>query len=277
MINKIELENKRTFVIGDIHGDLDMLKTHITNDEDIRNCNLIIAGDIGLGFKKTKTHFEEYHLLNKWLNEKGINLYLIRGNHDKPEYFNSQLIELSNVIAIEDYTILTINNTNILCVGGAISIDRTYRLRKYSERLLYFQKIYEGTLTDEDLASMINKGYWENEMPIYNEDILNEIKENNIQLSYIITHTSPSFAFKTGTKGIEYWFTVDKDLNEDLIKERQVLTDIYNKVVLEDEHPIKEWIYGHFHEHHEDDFNNIHFTALLNVDYKWEKKELEIN
>jgi hypothetical protein len=60
---------------------------------------------------------------------------MIRGNHDDPYYFNNKVFSYSNVELLEDYTILTVGNDNILCVGGAISIDRLYRLETDSKRV----------------------------------------------------------------------------------------------------------------------------------------------
>ena len=75
------------------------------------------------------------------------------------------------------------------------------------------------------------------EVPIF-EDILNEIKENGINIDYVITHTSPSFAFKSDKNGIEYWLKIDDALDNDLNNERSIIDKLYEKLVT-DGHIIK--------------------------------------
>jgi len=50
--------------------------------------------------------------------------------------------------------------------------------------------------------------------------------------------------------GISSWLLEDVNLFDDLNKERETLTQIYNHVVKKDKHKVKKWFYGHFHEHH---------------------------
>ena len=64
-------------------------------------------------------------------------------------------------------------------------------------------------------------------------------------------------------------------LDKDLDNERKVLSKLYEKL-LNDNHPIEKWIYGHFHEHNVEVINNIEFTALINCDYNFDVKELNV-
>ena len=78
-------------------------------------------------------------------------------------------------------------------------------------------------MTVEALADMIN-GYVENEK-------LNELLVNGINISFVVTHTSPSFCYKNDKNGIEYWINNDSKLNDDLTYERNQLDLILNKLI----------------------------------------------
>ena len=101
---------------------------------------------------------------------------------------------------------------------------------------------------------------------VYDADKLNELKENGITIDYVISHTSPSFCFKIGVKGIESWIDADENLFNDLRKERQAMDNIYEHLI-KDGHPLKKWVYGHFHAHNDEMINNIRFITLQNIEY----------
>ena len=74
---------------------------------------LIVAGDCGFGFEK-KEYYEQMVRRNaKRMNQANNWIVFVRGNHDNPAYFDGAILQACN--------------HTILCVGGAISIDRIYR------------------------------------------------------------------------------------------------------------------------------------------------------
>ena len=259
----ITLNEKDVYAIGDIHGGL----IRMLNDFKgigLRDATVIVCGDIGLGFENESKTFAILHKLNDGLKELNIHTIMIRGNHDDKTWFEDSKVDLEYVKCVSDYTVLNIGDKNILCVGGAISIDRKYRISRYQSTI---ENCMRYGYTYEDAKRVIIRGYWENEIPIYNEEALDEIKNDGLSIDYITSHTSPSFAFKSDTRGIEGFLSKDELLLTDLTDEREVFNKIYNKV-MNDEHPLKEWIYGHFHEHNSEIINNVLFITLLNSDYK---------
>ena len=257
MINLIKHNQQDVYVIGDLHGNFELLEDYIRERDFISNCILIAAGDCGFGFKPLHAYLWEMENLNFALSQKNCILYMVRGNHDDPQYFNKQLINLSNVHTIEDYSVIEVGLYNILCVGGGISIDRLLRLSYDNER--------KKTIEELHLPTTFHPSYWDNEMPIFNEEKLNEIKDSGIMITHVVSHTSPSFCFKVGTKGIETWINADKNLLKDLSEERQIMTKLYDKL-MEDKHPIMKWVFGHFHQHHEENINSIHFVTLHHIE-----------
>lgn len=276
----ITSESKPIYVLGDMHGEISILKKYI-DKYGLTNCHIIIAGDIGLGFSTRKYHADEYQELNTFLKEHNINLYLIRGNHDDPTYFNKRnmvdgVIEdefaLSNVIAVPDYTVLTIDRKNILLVGGATSIDRLYRIQGDRMRINGLLKFYPK-MTAEDAMASIQPSYWEGEQPILDTDAIDEITSDGINISCVITHTCPSFSYPTTKRGLNEWMKYDSNLLFDLNKERSIMDSIYHYLI-DKGHNIKEWVYGHFHTHHQEEIKNVRFTLLYNIDDKFDAYEL---
>lgn len=177
-----------------------------------------------------------------------------------PSYFTNEIINFSNVKTIPDYSIVKVVNEketkNILCIGGATSIDRMSRIEN-----------------DNYIASFggSRKSYWEDEQPVFNEEALDEIKEAGIKINAVVTHTCPSFCYPTTKEGIKSWLIYDKDLSRDLDIERGIMDNIYHRLIKEDKHPIKEWCYGHFHDSYTMEYENVIFRLLYDMRdwYSW--------
>jgi predicted phosphodiesterase len=154
-----------------------------------------------------------------FLIKRNIYLFFIRGNHDNPNYFNGwnrEAIVTDRFIPIPDYTMITVNDKKILCIGGATSVDRITRV-------------------DE-------KSCWEGEeiQPIYGiEDTLP--KECDILITHTvcrdyIAHHLPK------SKMLEMFLQQDATLQSDLNQESMICESIYKHY-----YP-KIWLHGHFHK-----------------------------
>lgn len=220
------IDPKSVYVIGDLHGYWRLLEYKIKNS-DISDSVIIVAGDCGFGFEKPAFYEQTYNKIKRTLYKQNITIIFVRGNHDDPEYFDGEKINWEKFIAVPDYSVLTFdlnNKSNILCVGGAISVDRLWRIQK-------------------ELKSD-NRLYWNDEIPVYKPEILDNIKEDEVLIDAIVTHTSPSFAPLKDKSFIVY----DRSLVEDISYERLTMTQIYDHII-KDKHPLKIWIYAHFHQH----------------------------
>ena len=96
-------------------------------------------------------------------------------------------------MTIPDYSIISVGEINILCIGGAISNDR--KTRKFFDQKKLEDLIENEKISEEEANKKINRSYWVDEIPFYDEKILNEINEKNILITHVITHTSPDFCF----------------------------------------------------------------------------------
>lgn len=195
------------------------------------NSIFIVAGDCGLGFNKPKYYEDTFSKFNNILSYNNSYLIFVRGNHDDPSYFDGETINLSNIKAIPDYSVISANGTNILCVGGAISLDRTWRI-KQEERINRFSSNTKKTI------------YWKDEAPIFNNDALEEVIKN-VKIDCVISHTAPSFVNPETHNGFDEWTERDASLADDIKDERKVFDRIFETLRDNGMSP-KYWAYGHF-------------------------------
>ena len=212
---------EKVYVIGDIHGYFGELYNVISND--LSDSIIIIAGDIGLGFRHISKYRSIFFKINAKLKEINSYILMLRGNHDDPSYFNGKKVQYSNFKTIKDYTVVQTKNHNILCVGGGLSIDRCARL--------------------------VNISYWNDEEVKYDEKKLDEIHKNNIVIDSVITHTYPRVPnIKTSDKILQSWMEIDSTLKLSLDKEDESMIKLQEK--LETFNHIKIWVCGHLHIPH---------------------------
>ncbi len=234
------------FVCGDIHGEFRTLLYKIKRRK-ISNAVILIAGDCGIGFEKREYYEQLYQKLSKTLQKLNCQLLLMRGNHDEPEYFEQRLIDFPYMKTLADYSVIRFKSRNILTVGGAISVDRMYRLDTMQRT---------GRWNNDN-----PKCYWENEAATFNEPALTELKSNDILIDTVITHTAPSFCMPLTKSGIDSWLANDEQLSKDITNERMVMDKIFNQL-LYDAHPVSDWFYGHFHDSHVEYISSICFRML---------------
>ena len=202
----------------------------------------IVAGDCGFGFYQEK--YYNVMLLqrnNKRLTKANNRIVFIRGNHDNPAYFYGKAFVHKHMMAIPDNSVVKVNGHTVLCIGGAVSIDRMYRQR--SEELHAADLAKFGRHLDQS-DPLLPKSYWKNEAPVYNEEALTSILSQNT-IDTVVTHTAPSFCELISKDGIQAWAKADPTLVQDIDSERKTLDLIYQKLKGQ---PITHWCYGHFHQ-----------------------------
>lgn len=212
------MNNQKLYIIGDIHGEFKTLVHLITERYKMANCHIIVAGDIGLGFYKVNYYVDMFSWMNKRLEKKNIHLYFVRGNHDRPDWFDNppeSMAIYSHIHIVKDYTVLNLCNHNVLCIGGAVSKDKKFRKPGHT--------------------------WWEGENIKRVDDLSKVIKVNNIDV--VVTHTNPIFI----EPGVEYdsWMTID---DFELAKAgAKTLAEYFFYLV--ENNPLKYWVHGHHHKH----------------------------
>ena len=215
----------RAFCTGDIHGSLSRIKTLCKQENTTKEDYLVICGDLGLNYFLDE---RDTHIKDK-LARMPITIIGIHGNHEErawniPTYkrvYNEELKcytwiepDRPNIIFPED-GIFYLKNKKCLCLGGAYSVDKYYRL--YCGAGRWFES--EQMTTEEK------------------ERILNIIDKEN-SFNYIFSHTIPL----KYERELERLFlpTVNQD---EVDKSMEQFLD-----VVEDRITYDHWFFGHFHD-----------------------------
>ena len=257
-LNIIETYRPGVCFVGDIHGEFNSIQGLMKRTE-FTDTTWIINGDCGFGFEKEQHYKNIFNKLTKTASQFNNECLFIRGNHDDPQYFDGKKINRKYFKAIPDYTVLKTPTHNILCIGGAISIDRTNRMVALKQNALKYALYHHCTPAEAE--KLCQQCYWSNEAPAYNEEALNELKTNGIQIDIVATHTCPSFSKPINKDGIQYWLQNDPALKADIDAERKVMDDVYNKLKT-DGHPLDKWFYGHYHYHNQEYIDGVQFVML---------------
>jgi len=233
-------------VCGDIHGEFRQLVYNIKR-LSITDSVVVVAGDCGIGFEKSEYYNQLYNRISPTLKKQQVKLLLIRGNHDDPAYFDGTKINFPFMTALPDYSVLKFQGQHALCVGGGISVDRAPRIRN-----MWF---------DRAKGNKSCPVYWEDEQVVFNETILDEIKADGIKIDAVIAHTAPSFCYPTTKDGVAGWFLNDSTLERDLETERVTMDHLFTYLT-SNNHPMKNWFYGHFHASINEFIRNVGFCLL---------------
>ena len=224
---------KGIVVSGDIHGDFKSLVYKCCVQYQMTDTLIVVAGDCGFGFHKPGYYEGVYMRLSNRLAKANNWIVFIRGNHDNPAYFDGQQVNYEHWKAGPDYSVLKACGHTILCVGGAISLDRTERGK------------------DE---------YWSNEAPVYDKSILVGIGKD-YAIDAVITHTAPSFCQEVQPALVQNLLVEDESLLDDVRKERKTMDDIHS-FLKKNGHPLRQWYYGHFHLSWYSEIEGVKFNML---------------
>lgn len=242
-------------ISGDIHGDFNLLVNKMCVQYRMENTLMIVAGDCGFGFQNigyyeniVKRNAKRMNAANNWI-------LFVRGNHDNPAYFDGKTFRHKRFIAIPDYSIVKACGHTLLCIGGAISIDRSYRLKAWEQ----IQKKRHQPNLDIGKGIYEPNYYWHNEKPVFNTELLGKIMSEQ-SIDTVITHTSPSFCELQNKNGLSEWSSNDAQLLADVQQERQTMDSIYH--LLKESQTVTYWCYGHFHQSWHSNIEEILFKML---------------
>lgn len=244
---------------GDSHGVWDRMRT---NMEPLpKGSTVIHLGDFGIGFyhampKDEKAVDKALNDLNSWLGEQDITLYVLRGNHDNPVYFQSVTHLRSRIIMLPDFTRLemideaTGRKSIGIIYGGAVSIDRKNRTPF--------------------------KNWWAMELPTDGgyDDILAWIGEcissNKYLTLTVFAHDVPlpMVAYRDiigDADSVRYWQRKDGALHEDMQYNTSVLLTLAEEIALTVESnggSLMNWFHGHFHKNATYAVDKWYFASL---------------
>lgn len=235
--------NEPVYGVGDIHGDVTTL-CFLIEKHNITNSSFILLGDIGIWRYRD---YKRYMSLDKLCKERNIIVYAFRGNHDNPRFFyrseeQSPIArrfwdKFTNFKVLPDLSIITINNSKGIVIGGGTSIDRVCR-RTWQSLERRYNNLYK--LND----------WWEDEVL----PSIGNIKDN---FDFILTHTGPRppkiMPLNEDNCG---FFILDKTLEHDINEENNKLNEIQNRF------KPKKWWFGHYHINDSFTFNGTDCCAV---------------
>lgn len=165
-------DNVSIYITGDTHGSFKRIKDfidkfHITKDDVI-----VILGDVGINYFGTEQEYKAKQIYNSF----GPTILSLQGNHEERPYnivgyktkeWNNGIVyfqeEFPNLLFAKDGEIYNLNEKQCMCIGGAYSVDKWYRIvrcylnyepllsekldiEEYEKALLFVQ----GKITDSD-------------------------------------------------------------------------------------------------------------------------------
>lgn len=230
--------------IGDIHGEFDEIQNRMVGIMESAGepVNFVQLGDFGLGFEKTKLDHDRLITINHLLKEKDSHLWVIRGNHDNPAFWNEGCgYEFSNIHFVPDDSIREIEDKSCYFVGGAVSVDRSRRTQGID--------------------------YWKSEVYQHKNSSRYYSYERGIRqkIDILFTHDvyHPVSPFNTRSDTLKYWCERDENLMRDILTSQDEMMSLYHDVY--DSNPNFSWYHGHYHESHVTNNNGqvVHSLGIL--------------
>jgi predicted phosphodiesterase len=194
--------------------------------------------------------------------KNNVIVWAIRGNHDFKPYFDNDPFGFSNIRLVPDYTVLELEGKKILCVGGAVSVDREWR--------------YTGAQRRGEFNVVPGQSWWKDEVFVLEKEKVVDLKGINI----VVTHTCPSYCPPDNTFGFGSFVegiirdTGDVGLKTDLNVERQAMNDLFHYLKINGNN-IDNHYYGHFHKSEVQNYDGI-VHRMLGVGELWEEKGNEV-
>ena len=230
----------------DIARKLKKMSSSMSNSANrvVKGSLIVVLGDNGFGTAPEAKIIKFLTDKNKILAYNNINVVFIRGNNDDPSYFDGEKINFSNIKAVPDYSVIETKNKNILCVGGAISADRTWK--------------------KEQEKRVSKKLFWESEAPVFNAELIKEAVENFKHIDYVLSHSAPSFLnVGIDMSNIKDWEEKDKDLQKDIDNERTCMDKVFECLRDNGSKPLF-WGFGHFRNELTEKRSNTIFVSFIN-------------
>lgn len=204
---------ERWFVTGDCHGDLSKIWRFIKKFDLGSESNIIICGDMGIFWNKEQND-ARYMIKQYEENCNGVHLYWIDGNHENFDIINSWDTTKDKTYDNSEHIHycprgleLNINGKKALCMGGADSIDKAWRV--------------EGI------------GWWPQEQ-ITEKDIV----EVGGYYDYVFTHCCPYSIFH---RNRGFLCQHGGELRDITHKSEEMLDKLMEQI------QFKEWFFAHYH------------------------------
>lgn len=242
---------KQIIVSGDLHEAFTELVEKLCNRYRFRNTLLVVAGDESFGFAELGHYQKIYDQVAEKLRIANNWVVFVRGNNDDPTYFAEERIAYERWSCVPDYSIIQACGHNILCVGGAVSVDR--RMRQMDD-------IY---LKEQGYTTVC---WWPDEIPSYKPKEIAAIP-HDINIDTVVSHSCPSFFNTYYDDEIEFWSRDDPALIKDCARERKTMDKILS-CLGRNHHIVDKWFFSHFHASLKQKIDGIQYVMLDDLEFK---------
>ena len=164
------------YLTGDIHGDPERVVQFCLSMKTRRTDTIILLGDVAANY--TGGHRDEW--VKQTLEKLKINILCIHGNHEmRPSAIESYKLKewcggmvwheeaYPHLLFAKDGEIYTIEGKSYLAIGGAYSVDKSYRIER-------------------------NYGWWSDEQPSEEIKLYVASKIDKVtRVDYVLSHTCP--------------------------------------------------------------------------------------
>lgn len=213
--------------IGDIHGEFSKMQKGMVDIMESAGepVNFVQVGDFGLGFERPQRDHARLTTINHFLKEKDSHLWVIRGNHDNPAFWNEGCgYEFSNIHFVPDDSVIELEDKCCCFAGGAISIDRSRR----TQGIDYWN-------AEEYKSIPVDSNFYKNW---------------DMKIDILFTHDvyHPVSPFNTNSDILKTWCQKDEKLMKDISWSQHQIKKIYDRVL--ESNPNFSWYHGHYHESH---------------------------
>ena len=227
--------------IGDVHGKFEQLisKMEVVLEGNT-GVNFVQLGDFGLGFEQPVRDWNTLNPINELLKQSDSMLYVIRGNHDNPAFWDSGCgFHFSNISFMPDDYIREIEGKICYFAGGAVSIDRSRRRQGID--------------------------YWCGEE--YTPDPVLYLGNNKVDILFThdVYHPCSPYSIQN-SEAVKYFVPMDEHLVEDLERSQSVIQKLYNDIIKTN--PTFVWYHGHYHESHVTNNNEQITHSLSELEFK---------
>lgn len=268
-------EAKQVVVCGDVHGKFDELVYRITTMHGMTDTVIIVAGDCGFGFHRRGYYDQVLQRVLPKLEKARCWVVFVRGNHDNPAYFDGEEISHKRWCCVGDYSVVVTRAGNILCVGGATSVDRVNREDYqpmpdpvFASELLMVGEMRERLMKSFKKTLLLPKDYWMNEAPYFDEDALSSIYRAGRSIQAVVSHIPPSVAEDVAPPSwLGYLTERDPALLDDMRRDRKTMDALLGRLH-RDCHPVRHWLYGHYHHSWSACIDGINYTMLRELEMK---------
>lgn len=228
----------RILLAGDVHGVLhsyafDMVAEKLADwiGKTPDPINVILMGDVGLGFPNDPDGRESLDTLSRFGEDFGVEWWLIRGNHDNPSVWQNGDDHVHVHLLDQGYCVL--NDKLAYILPGGLSVDKAMRVEGRDwwpgeEVVLEYLQNLDGVA---------------NEDSIWKQGIISDVVEVDI----ILSHTGPKPPSLP-----PLWQTCWKNVADEAAREQEVLS-VAGRTLW----PSK-WYYAHFHTE-----NLVRHTMLM--------------